>query len=67
MSTGSSLGPQTGDPRVDDALRSVDDLDETPVDEHAERLSAAHATLQEVLRTPTDGPSAPVPTPAPRP
>jgi len=45
---------ETGDPRVDDALRGVDDLDGVPVDEHAERLSAAHGVLQEVLRTPAD-------------
>lgn len=46
--------PETGDPRVDDALRGVDRLGEAPVDEHAERLSAAHNALQEVLRTPAD-------------
>lgn len=52
--------PGTGDPRVDEALRSVDDLDAVPVDEHADRLSAAHSALQEVLRAPADpaaGPS----------
>ena len=57
---GQSSVPETGDPRVDDALRGVADLDGVPVDEHAERLSAAHAALQEVLRTPVDqaaGPS----------
>lgn len=47
-------GPETGDARVDAALRGVDDLSEAPVDEHAERLSAAHSALQEVLRTPAD-------------
>ncbi|MGI3781335.1 MAG: hypothetical protein ACRYG2_11230 [Janthinobacterium lividum] len=67
MSTGLSRGPETGDPRVDDALRSVEDLDEAPVDEHAERLSAAHGTLQEVLRTPTDPLAGAGPSPAPRP
>ena len=30
------------------------DLDAVPVDEHAERLTAAHGALQEVLRTPVD-------------
>ena len=52
--------PGTGDARVDDALRGVADLDGVPVDEHAERLSAAHGALQEVLRTPVEpaaGPS----------
>jgi hypothetical protein len=52
--------PETGDARVDEALRGVDDLDDAPVDEHAERLSAAHSALQEVLRTPVD-PGAGVP------
>jgi hypothetical protein len=46
--------PETGDARVDAALRGVDDLSDMPVDEHAERLSAAHSALQEVLRTPAD-------------
>ncbi len=59
--------PETGDPRVDDALRGVDDLHEVPVDEHAERLSTAHAALQEVLRTPVDPASPARPQPAPRP
>jgi hypothetical protein len=56
--------PETGDRRVDAALRGVADLDEAPVDEHAERLSTAHSALQEVLRTPVDpaaGPGAPTP------
>lgn len=51
--------PETGDARVDDALRGVDDLDEAPVDEHAERLSTAHTALQDVLRTPVDPDAAP--------
>ena len=58
--------PETGDPRVDAALRSVDDLHEVPVDDHAERLSAAHGALQEVLRHPVEQPPGPRP-PAPRP
>jgi hypothetical protein len=45
--------PRTGDPRVDEALGGVADLDEHPVDEHAERLAAAHGALQEVLRSPS--------------
>lgn len=45
--------PTTHDPRVDEALGSVADLDDRPVDEHAERLGAAHAALQEVLRSPS--------------
>lgn len=46
--------PQTGDERVDDALREVADLEDAPVDEHAERLAAAHTALQEVLRQPSE-------------
>lgn len=46
--------PQTGDQRVDDALRGVAGLDRTPVDEHAELLADAHGALQEVLRHPTE-------------
>jgi hypothetical protein len=61
---------ETGDARVDEALRGVADLDDVPVDEHAERLAAAHTALQEVLREPLEprpasGPPAPRP-PAPR-
>lgn len=55
--------PETGDPRVDEALRRVDRLDEAPVDEHAERLSTAHHALQEVLRTPLDAASDASPSP----
>ena len=46
--------PETGDARVDDALRAVAGLEDTPVDDHAERLSTAHHALQEVLRTPAE-------------
>ena len=52
--TASDRARETGDSRVDAALREVDDLSEAPVDEHAERLSTAHNALQEVLRAPTD-------------
>ncbi|SER25684.1 hypothetical protein [Microlunatus flavus] len=46
--------PETGDARVDAALGGVAGLDDVDVDEHAERLGAAHAALQEVLRQPAD-------------
>ncbi|GAA3577973.1 hypothetical protein GCM10022197_39110 [Microlunatus spumicola] len=59
--------PETGDPRVDAALRGVDDLAAAPVDEHAERLSTAHNALQEVLRTPAEAAAAPRPPAGPRP
>lgn len=54
MSEPAARAPETGDPRVDAALRGVDDLSGVPVDEHAERLSTAHSALQEVLRQPAD-------------
>jgi hypothetical protein len=64
---GLDRSPETGDPRVDAALRGVDGLSDTPVDEHAERLSAAHSALQEVLRTPAEAGSAVAAPAAPRP
>ena len=62
-----SEAPVTGDHRVDEALRALDDLDAAPVDEHAERLTTAHAALQEVLRQPLEEPVRPGPPPAPQP
>ena len=61
-----ALAPETGDPRVDAALRGVDGLSAVPVDEHAERLSNAHSALQEVLRTPEAPPEPARPAGAPR-
>jgi hypothetical protein len=59
-----SVPSETGDRRVDEALRGIADLHDAPVDEHAERLSAAHSALQEVLRTPVDPAAVPkAPTP----
>lgn len=45
---------RTGEPRVDEALQGVAGLDDVPVDEHADRLTAAHGALQEVLRQPSE-------------
>lgn len=39
----------TGDPRVDDVLRSLDGLEERPVDEHAEVFERAHDELRAAL------------------
>jgi len=46
--------PQTNEPRVDRALEDLEGLHDVPVDEHVDRLTAAHAALQEVLRQPVD-------------
>ena len=54
--TGASPAPpETGDARVDEALRGVEDLDALPVDQHADQLGAAHAALQDVLHEPDPG------------
>ncbi len=54
VTPGPGSAPATGEPRVDRALADLGDLDETPVDEHVDRLTAAHTALQEVLRQPVD-------------
>ena len=41
--------PGTGDPRVDAALRLLDQLPELPVGEHAPVFEQVHAELTEVL------------------
>lgn len=48
------VAPHIGEPRVDEALQGVAGLDDVPVDEHADRLTAAHGALQEVLRQPSE-------------
>lgn len=44
--------PVTGLPAVDDALSRLADLDELPVSEHHDALSAAHEALHEALQSP---------------
>lgn len=39
----------TGDPRVDDALTTLEILPDTPVDEHPEVFEAVHQRLHEAL------------------
>jgi hypothetical protein len=47
---GESLDPPaTGDIAVDDALRTLADLESTPVDGHYDRLARAHESLQAAL------------------
>lgn len=41
--------PETGNPVVDDAMARVADLSGVPVDEHHDRLQAAHEVLSDVL------------------
>ena len=41
--------PQTGDPRVDEAVAGLAGLGGRPLDEHPGALEAAHDTLREIL------------------
>lgn len=41
--------PTTGEPRVDEALRGLDDLTELPVSAHPAVFEQVHARLREVL------------------
>ena len=41
--------PGTGHPRVDAALRALDDLAERPVEDHAEILTDVHEQLHNTL------------------
>jgi hypothetical protein len=50
--------PETGEPRVDDALSLLDDLPELPVAEHPEVFARVHARLGEVLGELASGPLA---------
>ena len=43
--------PQTGDERVDEALRRVADLDGVDVAEHPALFEQAHEVLRELLRS----------------
>ncbi len=45
----SLVPPATGDTAVDDALRSLADLELAPVDGHHDRLARAHEALQAAL------------------
>jgi hypothetical protein len=46
---GSDLTPTTGHPAVDEVLRSLDDLDGRPVDEHVAAFEKAHEELRRAL------------------
>jgi hypothetical protein len=48
--------PVTGEPDVDRALESLQDLDSTPLAEHHERLSRVHEELHRALN-PQQGPA----------
>lgn len=50
--------PETGEPRVDDALSLLDDLPELPVAEHPDVFARVHAQLGEVLGELASGPLA---------
>jgi hypothetical protein len=49
--------PQTGDQRVDEALRGLDELDELPVSEHPPVFERIHGELVEVLGELRDRPA----------
>ena len=41
--------PRTGDPRVDEVLRSLEDLEQRPLTEHVGVFESAHERLRAVL------------------
>ncbi|MBA8795277.1 hypothetical protein FHX74_002905 [Friedmanniella endophytica] len=51
-----SATPSTGHAGVDDALAELDDLAERPLEEHHDRLSAAHERLHDALQQPAEDP-----------
>jgi hypothetical protein len=46
---GSDVVPTTGHPAVDEVLRSLEDLEGRPVDEHVEVFEKAHEALRRAL------------------
>jgi len=54
-------GPETGEPRVDAALRLLDRLPGLPVSDHPELFEQVHAQLTEVLGELDSGPAASAP------
>ena len=46
--------PATGEPKIDVALGRLPELTELPVDQNYDRLSQAHAVLDEVLHADAD-------------
>jgi hypothetical protein len=55
---GSRRGQETGEPRVDAALRLLDRLPGLPVSEHPELFEQVHAQLTDVLGELDSGPAA---------
>jgi hypothetical protein len=49
--------PSTGHPAVDEVLRSLDELDGRPVDEHVVAFERAHETLRRTLSGAADEPA----------
>jgi hypothetical protein len=47
---------ETGEPRVDQAVASLDRLADLPLDEHVPEFERAHATLRQVLGELDSGP-----------
>jgi hypothetical protein len=50
--------PSTGDPTIDDALQSLNDLPSTPLAEHHDRLARVHEALHVALERSGDEPDA---------
>ena len=48
----------TGDPTIDDALQSLNDLPSTPLAEHHDRLAGVHEALHAALERSGDEPDA---------
>ena len=57
----------TGNAQVDDAVRSVLELGDRPVEEHVEVFEQAHGALRGALNDAAAGRTAPAPGEAPRP
>jgi hypothetical protein len=56
---GAALAPATGEPRVDAALRLLEQLPGLPVADHAELFEQVHAQLSDVLGELESGPAGP--------
>lgn len=56
MSEAGAEPPQTGDQQIDAALEQVRPLEELPLQDHHDVLSAAHDELQQALQRDHSGP-----------
>ena len=56
---GSPAGGETGNEAVEEVVRSLDDLDGRPVEEHVAVFESAHETLRAALASAGDRPGGP--------